>query len=215
MQFVVSALLSRGRGVGDALSTLFPAHLIALLVHFTQEFLPRPSSFHGFLDCDDQLELPAVASVGRPVFPGPQALGAPVLLVWLQGSEAVLHADLVADLPHLLQGVGGEVQLLSGVRVDRVDDQVGVQVFRVDVCGHQNLAAWEEPLRQLLGDLVRFRRRNFLLGREGLDVLVEEGSVGLSVEVLGRQETFLCQLRRAVDTGEMAAAGFIHRLFLL
>ena len=127
----------------------------------------------------------------------------------------MLHADLVADLPHLLQGIWREVQFLSGVRVDGVDDQVRVQVFRVDVCGHQNLAAWEEPLRQLLGDLVRFRRRDFLLGREGLDVLVEEGSVGLSVEVLGRQETLLCQLRRAVDTGEIAAAGFVHRLFLL
>ena len=189
--------------------------MIALLVHFAKEFLPRPGALHDFLDCDDQLELPAISSVSRPIFPSPQALGAPVLLVWLQGGEAVLHADLVTDLPHLLQGVGGEVQLLSGVRVDGVDDQVGVQVFRVHVRGHQHLAAWEEPLRQFLSDFVRFRRRDFLLGREGLDVLVEEGSVGLSVEVLGRQETFLCQLRRAVDTGEMAAAGFIHRLFLL
>ena len=215
MQFVVSALLSRGRGVSDALSSLLPAHLIALLVHFTQELLTRPGAFHGFLDCDDQLELPAVSSVGRPIFPSPQALGAPVLLVWLQGGEAVLHADLVADLPHLLQGVGGEVQLLSGVRVDGVDDQVGVQVLRVHVCGHQNLAAWEEPLRQFLSDLVRFRRRDFLFGGEGLDILVEEGSAGLPVKVLGRHETLLCQLRRAVDTGEVAAAGFIHRLFLL
>ena len=172
------------------LSTLFPAHLIALLVHFTQELLPRPGSFHGFLDGDDQLELPAVASVGRPVFPGPQALGAPVLLVWLQGGEAVLHADLVADLPHLLQGVGGEVQLLSGVRVDGIDDQVGVQVLRVHVCGHQNLAAWEEPLRQFLSDFVRFRRRDFLFGGEGLDVLVEEGSAGFSVEVLVARKLF-------------------------
>ena len=127
----------------------------------------------------------------------------------------MLLAELVADLPHLLQSVGREVQLFPGVRVNRVDDQVGVQVLRVDVCGHQNLASREKPLRQLLRDLVRFRRRDFLFGREGLDVLVEEGSVGLSVEGLGRQETFLCQLRRAVDTGEMAAAGFIHRLFLL
>lgn len=215
MQFVVSALLSRGCGVSDVFSPLLPAHLIALLVHFTQELLTRPGAFHGFLDCDDQLELPAVASVGRPVFPGPQALGAPVLLVWLQGSEAVFHADLVADLPHLLQGVGSEVQLLSGVRVDGVDDQVGVQVFRIDVCGHQNLAAWEEPLRQLLGDLVCFSRGEIFLRGEGLDVLVEEGSAGLSVEILGRHETLLCQLRRAVDTGEIAAAGFVHRLFFL
>lgn len=127
----------------------------------------------------------------------------------------MLHADLVADLPHLLQGVGGEVQLFSGVRVDGVDDQVRVQVFRIDVCGHQNLASWEEPLRQLLGDLVRFRRRDFLFGGEGLDVLVEDGSAGLSVKILGCQKTFLCQLRRAVDTGEIAAAGFVHRLFFL
>ena len=164
MQFVVSALFSRGRGVGDALSPLLPAYLIALLVHFTQELLPRPGVLHGFLDCDDQLELPAVSSVGRPVFSGPQTLCAPILLVWLQGSEAVFHADLVTDLPHLLQGIWCEVQLLSGVQVDRVDDQVRVQVLRVDVCGHQNLAAWEEALRQLPGDLVRLRRRDVLFG---------------------------------------------------
>ena len=107
------------------------------------------------------------------------------------------------------------MQFLSGVRVDGVDDQVGVQVFCVDVCGHQNLAAWEEPLRQLLGDLVRFRRRDFLFGREGLDVLVEEDPIGLSIEILGSHETFLCQLRRTVYSGEITAAGFGHRLFLL
>ena len=164
MQFVVSALLSRGRGVGDALSPILPAYLIALLVHFTQEFLSRPSALHGFLNCDDELELPAVSSVSRPVFPSPQPLDAPILLVWLQGSEAVFHADLVADLPHLLQSVGCEVQLFPGVRVNRVDDQVGVQVFRVHVRGHQHLAAWEEPLRQFLSDLVRFFRCDFFLG---------------------------------------------------
>ena len=76
----------------------------------------------------------------------------------------MLLAELVADLPHLLQSVGREVQLFPGVRVNRVDDQVGVQVLRVDVCGHQHLAAWEEPLRQLLSDLVRFFRCDFFLG---------------------------------------------------
>ena len=215
MQFVISALFPRGGGVGDALSPLLPAHLIALLVHFTQELFPRPGPLHDFLDGDDQLELPALSPAGCPVFPCPQALGAPILLVWLQGAEAVLLAELVADLPHLLQSVGREVQLFPGVRVNRVDDQVRVQVFRIDVCGHQNLAAWEEPLRQFLSDFVRFRRRDFLFGGEGLDILVEEGSVCFSVEVLGCQETLLCQLRRAVDTGEIAAAGFVHRLFLL
>ena len=215
MQFVVSALFSRGRGVGDALSPFLPPHLIAHLVHFAQELLPRPGPFHGFLDGDDQLELPALSPAGRPVLPCPQSLSAPVLLVWLQGGQTVLHADMIADLPHLLQSIGGEVQFLSGVRVDRVDNQVGVQVLRVHVCGHQHLAAWEEPLRQFLGDLVRLAWSDLLLGREGLDVLVEEDSIGLAVEILGCQETFLCQLRRAVYPGEIAAACFVHRLFLL
>ena len=127
----------------------------------------------------------------------------------------MLLAELVADLPHLLQSVGREVQLFPGVRVNRVDDQVGVQVFRVHVRGHQHLAAWEEPLRQFLSDLVRFRRRDFFFGGEGLDILVEEDPIGLSIEILGSHETFLCQLRRTVYSGEIAAAGFVHRLFLL
>ena len=47
-----------------------------------------------------------------------------------------------------------------------------VQVLRVDVCSHQNLAAWEEPLRQFLGNSVCFSRGEIFLRGEGLDVLV-------------------------------------------
>ena len=38
----------------------------------------------------------------------------------------MFHTDLVADLPHLFQGFGGEVKLLPGLWMDRVDHQMGV-----------------------------------------------------------------------------------------
>ena len=192
-----------------------PAHLVAPSLHLLYEFLPVAGYPHNRLYRGDEPELPALSPHSGPVFPCAQTRGPVLLPVWLESGQAVFYADLVADLPHLIQGIWREVQFLSGVRVDGVDDQMRVQVFRVDVCGHQNLAAWEEPLRQFLSDFVRFRRRDFLFGGEGLDVLVEEGSAGFSVEVLGCQEAFLRQFRRAVDTGEIAAAGFVHRLFLL
>ena len=43
---------------------------------------------------------------------------------------------------------------------------------------------------------------------------IKENTWGTKEHIL-YQETFLRQLRRAVDTGEVAAAGFIHRLSLL
>lgn len=56
----------------------------------------------------------------------------------------MLQTELVADRPHLLRSFGREVEFLSGVRVDGVDHEVGVGVFRIHVGGHQNLAAGEE-----------------------------------------------------------------------
>ena len=38
----------------------------------------------------------------------------------------MFHTDLVADLSHLFQGFGSEVELLAGLWMDRVDHQMGV-----------------------------------------------------------------------------------------
>ena len=107
------------------------------------------------------------------------------------------------------------MELLPGIRMDGVDHQMGVKVLPVHMSCHQDLTAGEESLRQFQTDLMGLGGSKLFFRGEGLGVLVEEGSAGLSVKILGCQKTFLCQLRRAVDTREIAAAGFVHRLFLL
>ena len=127
----------------------------------------------------------------------------------------MLQTELVADRPHLLQSFGREVELLAGVWVDGVDHEVGVGVFRIHVGGHQHLAAGEEPLRQLQGDLVGLCRSYVFLRREGLDIVVEKRAAGLAVQILGGHEALLSHLCSAVDAGEILPPIWIHRLFLL
>ena len=85
----------------------------------------------------------------------------------------------------------------------------------VDVGSHQHFAAGEEPLRQLRGDLMGLRRRNVLLGREGLGVVIEPGAAGLAIQVLCSQEALIGQIRRTVDAGEVAGAVCVHGFLLL
>ena len=85
----------------------------------------------------------------------------------------------------------------------------------VDVGSHQHFAVGEEPLRQLLGDLVGLRRCDALLGRKGLDVVIEPGAAGLAIQVFRGQEALIGQIRHAVDPGEIAGAVCVHGFLLL
>ena len=127
----------------------------------------------------------------------------------------MLPADLVADQPHPLQGPGGEVELFPGVRLHGVYHQVGVEVRPVDMRSHQHFAVGEEALRQLLGDLMGLRRRNVLLGREGLGVVIEPGAAGLAIQVFRGQEALIGQVCCTVDAGEIAGAVCVHGFLLL
>ena len=107
------------------------------------------------------------------------------------------------------------MELFPGVRLHGVYHQVGVEVRPVDMRSHQHFAVGEEALRQLLGDLMGLRRRDALLGREGLGVVVEPGAAGLAVQVLCSQEALIGQIRRTVDAGEIAGAVCVHGFLLL
>ena len=85
----------------------------------------------------------------------------------------------------------------------------------VDMSGHQHFEVGEEPLRQLLGDLVGLRRCDALLGRKGLDVVIEPGAAGLAIQVFRGQEALIGQIRHAVDPGEIAGAVCVHGFLLL
>ncbi len=85
----------------------------------------------------------------------------------------------------------------------------------VDVGSHQHFAVGEEPLRQLLGDLVGLRRCDALLGRKGLDVVIEPGAAGLAIQVFRGQEALIGQVCCTVDAGEIAGAVCVHGFLLL
>ena len=70
----------------------------------------------------------------------------------------MLHADLITDLPHIFQRSGSEVELLSGVRMNRVNHQMGVKMLPIHMGGHQDLTAREELLRQFQPDLMGLGR---------------------------------------------------------
>ena len=122
MQFVIPALHTRRCGVGDALSCILPTHVVAPPPHLPDEVLPVSRFLHHVLYGSDKLEFPALSPDGVP-------------------------ADLVADQSHFFQCLGRKVELFSGIRLDGVDDEVGMKMLRVQVGRDQNFTVWEEPLR--------------------------------------------------------------------
>lgn len=127
----------------------------------------------------------------------------------------MLPADLVADHPHIFQSPGCKVQFPSGIRLDGVDDEVRVEMIRIEVRCHQDLAAWKKFLRQFQSNLVGRCRGNLFLRREGLDILVEECVVRLAVQILGGHETLIGEVRHTVDAGEVADSILIQGLLIL
>lgn len=210
MQLIVSALHSGRCGVGDVLSMFLPAHLVAPSLHLLYEFLPVAGYPHNRLYRGDEPELPALSPHSGPVFPCAQTRGPVLLPVWLESGQAVFYADLVADLPHLFQRSGREVELLPGVRMDGVDHQMGVKVLPVHMCGHQDLTAREELLRQFQPDLMGLSWCKVFFRGEGLGVLVEEGAGVFPIEVFGGHEALRGHICHTVDARQVAVALLVH-----
>ena len=184
--------------------------MVTLSLHFLYELLPAASTLHNRLYRGDEPELPALSSHSGPVFPCAQATGPVLLSVWLESGQAVFHADLVADLPHLFQCSGSEMKLLPGIRMDGVDHQMGVKVLPVHMSCHQDLTAGEESLRQFQTDLMGLGGSERFFRGEGLGVLVEEGACVFSVEVFGGHEALHSHICHAVDPRQVAVALLVH-----
>ena len=210
MQLIVSALHSGWCGVGDVLSMFLPAHLVAPSLHLLYEFLPAASSPHGRLHCGDELKLPALSPHSGPVFPGSQTTGPVILPVWFESGQAVFHTNLVADLPHLLQRSGSEMEFLPGIRMDGVDHQMGVKVLPVHMSCYQDLTAGEESLRQFQTDLMGLGGSKLFFRGKGLGVLVEEGASVFSVEAFSGHEALHGHICHAVDPRQVAVALLVY-----
>ena len=109
-----------------------------------------------------------------------------------------LHADLIVALPQFLELLLCDVQFLSRIEVDRVDEEVGMDVFPVCVGADQNfiplIVLSQLQRRRMSGDRV-----DRLAFWEALHHVVEQHAVGFVMQPLGGHEVRVDRFRLAVD----------------
>lgn len=116
-------------------------------------------------------------------------------------------ADLVAQGPEGLQGLGGLPQLEARLPADGVHHKVGMEVSGVPVGGHQHLEAGPSFLGKLQSDGVGLLQCDRLFWREGLDVLVEVHALRLAIGALGGQKFPVGIVPQAVNPGDKPLPG--------
>ena len=186
MQLVAPAFHPVGAGVGDVFPFIAPPDLIAPPLHLADEILPAHTHFHGFPDVVHEAKCPALPLPGGTVFSGGHLL--PALLVRGQNREVVCHADLVADLPELAEGIGVLAELLPSLKADGIDDEVGVDMPGITVGGHLHLMPRPGLRRKLQPDGMGLGIGDVLPGRKGLNILVKVDAVQLVVGGLGGEK---------------------------
>ena len=206
MQLVATAFHPVGTGVGDVFPFVAPPDLIAPPLHLADEILPAHTGFHGLPDVVHEPDFPALTFPGGTVFSGGHFL--PAFLVRRQNRKVVRHADLVADLPELAEGVGVLAELLPSLKADGIDDEVGVDMPGIAVGGHLHLMPRPCLRRKLQTDGMGLDIGDVLPGRKGLDILVEVDAVQLVVGGLGGEKFREGILAVAVEAGHIPATGF-------
>ena len=152
-----------------------------------------------------------MALQSRVVFRTAHAAG--LLRGRLKDRQAHLLTDHVIAPHQLLQLFLRHVQLFAGLKVDRVDDAVGVDVFPVHMGADQHLAAVEvfrQPSSGFVG-LPGIDRRAFW---EALYHVVEHHAAVLVVEELGVQKIVVDALGLTVDAADERLALPCGFLFL-
>ena len=168
---VVPASHTAGSGVGDALSAIRPADIIAFAAHQRNELLPAADVPHTLVDGVHQTELPALSSGCGVVLRPRHRLNLSSFLR-LEHRQTELHTNLVVALAQLCQLRLTDVQFLSVLEADTVDKEVGVDVVPVHMGADQNLPPLE-PLCQLQCGGVRGPRIYFFVRWEGLHHVIE------------------------------------------
>lgn len=121
---VVPALHSRGRGVGDVLPAVRPAHLIPLALHQRDEFLLAGSVPHALVDGVHEPELPALALRGGAVLSGAHPLLLDLLLRRRKDLQSMGSTYFIVGHPVGLQIGGTLVEFAAILKAHTVHHQV-------------------------------------------------------------------------------------------
>ena len=153
---------------------------------------------HTVVDDVHELQLFALATGGRVILADGHRLGLLFPVRGLEHRKRKFHADLVVALPQFLELFFCDVQFLSRIEVDRVDEKVGMNVFPVCVGADQDFIALivlsQLQCRRMSGD--RIDRFAFW---KALHHVVEQHAVGFVMQPLGGHEVRVDRFRLAVD----------------
>lgn len=153
---------------------------------------------HTVVDDIHELQLFALATGCGVILTDGHGFGFLFPVCLLKHRERKFHADLIVALPQFLELLLCDVQFLSRVEVDRVDEEVGMDVFPVCVGTDQDFIALivlsQLQRRRMSGD--RVDRFPFW---KALHHVVEQHAVGFMMQTLGGHEVRVDRFRLAVD----------------
>ena len=98
---------------------------------------------HAFLDDSHELKFFALTTLGHVIFTYGHVFG--LLSIWIRHEhrERELHTHFVVALAQFLQLLFCNVQFLTGIKTDRVDDAVRMYVFSVCVSTDKDFVTGE------------------------------------------------------------------------
>ena len=153
---------------------------------------------HTVVDDIHELQFFALATDGGVILADGHRLGLLFFVRGVEHRERKLHTDLIVALSQFLKLILCDVQFLSGIEVDGVDEKVGMNVFPVCVGADQNfiplIVLSQLQCRCMGGDRVD----HFAFG-EALHHVVEQHAVGFVMQPLGGHEVRVDRFRLAVD----------------
>lgn len=153
---------------------------------------------HAVVNEIHELQFLALAAGRSVILTDRHGLGFPLPILWLEHRKRKFHADLVVALPQFLELLLCDVQFLSRIEVDQVDEEVGMDVFSVCVGADQDFISLI-----VLSQLQRGRMGGDLVDRfafrEALHHVVEQYAIGFVVQPLGGHKVCVDRFRLAVD----------------
>lgn len=153
---------------------------------------------HTVVDDVHELQFFALATGCSVILADRHGLGFLLPILGLEHRKRKFHTDLVVALPQFLELLLCDVQFLSRVEVDRVDEKVGMNVFPVCVSADQNfiplIVLSQLQRRRMSGD-----RIDCFAVREALHHVVEQYAIRFVMQTLGSYEVCVDRFRLAVD----------------
>ena len=137
---------------------------------------------HAFLDDSHELKFFALTTLGHVIFTDGHMFGFLSVGIRYEHRERELHTHVIVALAQFLQLLFSDMQFLTGIKTDRVDDAVRVDVFTVCVRTHQNFMT-TEILSQLLRRRMCNRRIDISALWEALHHVVEHRTVRFMVQL--------------------------------